>query len=269
MREPLVEERVRDREDRGPVGVVLSLPVRMVADAHGTDAAVAGQRRDDPLVERRFAGDRVDRLQRTLAGVRGDRREVAHVAFQRPGRAEPVQRVDDEVSVSQPAVPVVPVALRARRLGDRRRHRGDDRAGVFVGVELQRDRGADDVRLPFVGNRKAPYPVLPPRDGLVDRATCVRGRRAGEGLVGAEHQRARVVDEERPFVGDRGERRVGRQAQRQVRRDVADVVASGRRGRALPAPVARRAKPHDDARTARDAAHVPHERRGVWMRPCS
>jgi hypothetical protein len=127
-------------EHRGAVRVVLLLAVGEVAGAHRPDAAVAGKRGHDALVERGIAGDRVDRLQCAVGRVRRDRREVAHVAFHRRRRAEAVQRVDDEVAVAQPAIAVVPVALGVRRLRDRRRHRGDDRAGVLVGIELERDR---------------------------------------------------------------------------------------------------------------------------------
>ena len=44
VRQALVEEHVRRREDRRAVDVVLDLPPRVVADAHRTHAAVAGQR---------------------------------------------------------------------------------------------------------------------------------------------------------------------------------------------------------------------------------
>jgi hypothetical protein len=49
--EPLVEERMRDREHHRAVHVVLRLLVGEVADAYRPHPAVAGQRLDDALVE--------------------------------------------------------------------------------------------------------------------------------------------------------------------------------------------------------------------------
>src|SRR6266498_3403623 len=63
----------------------------------------------------------------------------AEVALHRLCGAEAVQRVHDEVGVAQPAVAVVPRAVRVRRFGDRRRQRGDDGAGILEHVQLQRD----------------------------------------------------------------------------------------------------------------------------------
>ena len=82
------------------------------------------------------------------------------------GVAGPDQRLEGERGVAQPAVAVVPVALAAEVLGQRRRGRGDDAAGLLVGEQPQRqqravhDVGVRDVR---AGARRS----RPPRPGRV------------------------------------------------------------------------------------------------------
>ena len=61
------------------------------------------------------------------------------------GEAQPEQRVHREGGVAHPGVAVVPVALAADLLGQRRGRRGDQRAGRGVGHQLQRDRRALDL----------------------------------------------------------------------------------------------------------------------------
>src|SRR6185503_11471354 len=132
----------------------------------------------------------------------------------RARRVEAIERVDDEVAVAQPAVAVVPVAARAGGLGNRRRDRGDDRAGVVAGVLLQRDRRADHLVLPFERDGEAAHPVAPGVGGLVDEAARELARRLGDRRVLAEDQRDVVLQQERLLLGDRRERRVGGEAQR-------------------------------------------------------
>ena len=114
-RQPLVDEHLRRAEDDAAIGIVLHLLGRLVADAHRPHAVEAGEVGGDALVERLIVNDAVDRLQRPL-GVDGDGGDVVDVVLHRLRRAEPVQRVDDEEGVAQPAEAVVPVALRAGRL---------------------------------------------------------------------------------------------------------------------------------------------------------
>ena len=76
-------------------------------------------------------------------GLVDDVAQIGEIAFEHVERAEPVQRLDGVISVADPAVAIVPVAARIGRLGDRGGQRGDDRAGLLVLAELQRDRGAD------------------------------------------------------------------------------------------------------------------------------
>ena len=64
----------------------------------------------DAFLDLGLASDAVQRLQ--FAAVRADHDvvDVAQVGLHRPCRAEPVQRLDHEIAVAQPAVSVVPVA---------------------------------------------------------------------------------------------------------------------------------------------------------------
>ena len=223
--QPLVEEDVRGREHGGAIDVVLHLPVGVVADPHGPHAAISGQRFHDLLAEREIAVDAIDGLQRFAA--RGDDADdVPEIALHGFGGAQPIQRVDDEVAVAKPAVAVVPVAGRSRGLGDRRRHRGDDRPGVVVRILLQRDRRADDRGLPFERYREPAYPVVPVLDRLLDEPAADLVHGARDGLVGPEEQRDAVAQEERPFLENGGQRCVGREPQRHARHDVADVAAA-------------------------------------------
>ena len=79
-----------------------------------------------------------------------------------PVEVEAVQRLQRERGVAHPRVAVVPVALAARRLRQRRRQRGDRRAGRHVGQALDRQRRALD--------RLAPAVVGDPRAGRASRA---------------------------------------------------------------------------------------------------
>ena len=159
--EALVEEDMGCRENGRTVDVVLHLPPGIVADAHRPHAAIPRQARHLRLGECRVAVDAVDGLQRSIAAAGHDVEDVTEVALHGVGGIEPVERIDDEIAVAQPAIAIVPVASRRRRLGYRCRHRGDDRAGVVEGVLLQRDGGADDGVLPFERNGQSPHPVAP------------------------------------------------------------------------------------------------------------
>ena len=79
-----------------------------------------------------------------------------------PVEAERCRAPQRERRVAHPAVAVVPVALAARRLRQRGRRRGDDRAGRRVGQPLQRQRRALQLRAPaVVGEAPGGEPVAP------------------------------------------------------------------------------------------------------------
>ena len=153
--EALVEEDVRRRPEspRRTCRAACCRKAR-IADAHGTHAAVSGQRRDLRLFEHRPAVDAVERLQRAAALRGDDVQQVRQIALHRSRRAELIERIDDEVAVAEPAVAVVPRAAAAGGLGNRRRHGRHDGAGVLAGVELERDGRADHGILPLEGNAR-------------------------------------------------------------------------------------------------------------------
>ena len=68
--------------------------------------------------------------------------QPAHERRRLLGEAEPQQRVERERGVADPRVAVVPVALAAELLGQRRGRRGHERAGRRVGEQLERQRRA-------------------------------------------------------------------------------------------------------------------------------
>ena len=207
-RQPLVDEHLRGAENDAAVGVVLQLLGRLVADAHRAHALEARQVGGDALLERLGRHDAVDRPQRAL-GVDGDVGDVVDVVFHGLRGAEAIERLDDEEGVAQPAVAVVPVALRAGRLGDRGRVRGDDGARLLEVAELQRDGGADDLGLALERDGERAHPVEP----VVARALeeLARGGIDGrlERLVGPQDQRDRLDQRERRLVRDVGEGGIG------------------------------------------------------------
>ena len=87
-------------------------------------------------------------------GSAGQRLEEEREVLERlPVEAEVVQRPQHERGVADPRVAVVPVALAARRLGQRRGARGHDRPGRRVAQALERERAALDVRAATGGRR--------------------------------------------------------------------------------------------------------------------
>ena len=106
-----------------------------------------------------------------------------------PVEVEPVERLQREGRVAHPRVAVVPVALPAGCLGQRRRQRRDGRAGRHVGQPLDRERRALDRLAPaVVGDPRPPEPGAPearrggdPRLGLVDVLRAPRAPRPRRG----------------------------------------------------------------------------------------
>ena len=145
----------QDRVQHRAVDVVLALVERAVADAHRARAGVAGQ-----VVARRLGQvatpvDAVHDLQRAVV-VGLEVADELHELVGLPVEVEPVQRLQRERRVAHPRVAVVPVALAARRLGQRRRRRRDGGAGRHVGEALDRQRRALDRLAPaVVGDRRA------------------------------------------------------------------------------------------------------------------
>ena len=170
-REPLAAARVQqDRVQRGAVDVVLALVERAVADPHRARAGVAGELVDRRLGQVAAPVDAVHDLQRAV-GVGLEVGDELHELVGLPVEVQPVQRLQREGRVADPGVAVVPVALAARRLGQRGGERGDRRAGRHVREALDRERRALD--------RLAPAVVGDPRARDPRRARSASSPRAG------------------------------------------------------------------------------------------
>ena len=194
--EPFAVARVeQDRVEHGAEDVVLALVEGAVPDP---DRARAGVARE--VVERRLGEvpppvDPVHDLQRPVLG-RLDVGDELHELVGLPVEVEPVQRLQREGRVAHPRVAVVPVALPAGGLGQRRRQRGHGRPGRHVRQPLDRERRAlDRLAEAVVRDPGAPEPVAPeagrcrdprlglrrrppePRALLPRRGRSTRGRR--------------------------------------------------------------------------------------------
>ena len=148
-RQAAVEEHRHGGENDAAIGVVLDLIDRGIADAHRAVAAIAFEVGRGAFLDAGRRHDAVDRAQLVIE-LRCDRERERNELFHGARGADAVERLDDEISVAQPAIAVIPGAARRRRLRDRRGVRGDDAAGLVEIGELQRDRGADDGLLPIV-----------------------------------------------------------------------------------------------------------------------
>ena len=182
-RQPLAAARVeQDRVEHRAEDVVLALVEGAVADPHRPRARVAGEVVARRLGQVAAAVDPVHDLQRAVLG-RLDVGDELHELVGLPVEVEPVQRLQREGRVAHPGVAVVPVALAARRLGQRGRERRDRRAGRHVRQALDRERRAlDRIAEAVVGDARPAEPGAPearrggdPRLGLVD---VVPARRA-------------------------------------------------------------------------------------------
>ena len=138
-----------DRVQHGAEHVVLALVVGAVADAHGRRALIAAEVIERRLGEVFLAADAVHDLQRAVLVAR-DFGDVLDEVVCLPIQAERMQRPQRERCVAHPAVAVVPVALAARRLGQRGRRRRDQGAGRHEGQPLQHERRALQMRPPGV-----------------------------------------------------------------------------------------------------------------------
>ena len=176
----------QDRVEHGAEDVVLALVEGAVADPHRARAGVAGE-----VVARRLgqvapAVDPVHDLQRAVLG-RLDVGDELHELVGLPVEVEPVQRLQREGRVAHPRVAVVPVALAARRLRQRRRQRGDGRAGRHVRQALDRERRAlDRVAEAVVGDARAAEPGAPEADA--SRRSARRPRRRLPGAASSSAQ---------------------------------------------------------------------------------
>ena len=180
-RQPLAAPRVQqDRVQRGAEDVVLALVEGAVADAHRARAGVAGEVVARGLGQVAAPVDPVHDLQpAVLVGLEvGDE---LHELVGLPVEVEEVQRLQGERRVAHPGVAVVPVALAARRLGQRRGQRGHRRARGHVGQALDRQRRALDRRHPLVvGKPGAGEPACARTASSASSRALASSRSAGE-----------------------------------------------------------------------------------------
>ena len=149
-----------DGLQHGAPHVVLALGVGLVADPHRPGPVVPGELVEDPLAEHPLAVHPVHHLD--LVVPLGDVSQEPEEVVGLPVEAERVQAPQGERGVAQPAVPVVPVALAVRHLGQRRGGRGDHGAARRERQALQRQRAALQVPAPRMVREAAPgQPVLP------------------------------------------------------------------------------------------------------------
>ena len=166
-----------ERRHHLAVDVELELAGGGVADAHGCRALVTREPVDLPLVEAALAGGPVHDLH--LRGIAGDGPQQPVP----PGHGLVVeaaahQRLEGQRGVAQPAEPVVPVAVAAEGLGQRRGRGRHDPAGRLVGQRLQGDERPD--------HRLAVLALVGALGGPVGSTTarcpgCRRWRRPGAG----------------------------------------------------------------------------------------
>jgi hypothetical protein len=132
-----------------------------VAHAHGTVAAEAG-----PIGQRLLVQDpngrRCDRAAPDPIRVRArDVEQEAHEILALVELPEQAKSAEHIRGIAQPAVAIVPGAPALGCLGNGRRHGRDDGARVLETVQLERERGANDLVLKDRRNIAVLDPALP------------------------------------------------------------------------------------------------------------
>ena len=153
-----------DRVEDLAVDIELELRRRGVADPHGGRPLVARQPVELALVQAALPREPVHDLD--VGGVAGDgAQEPLAPRLGLLARAGLQHREERQRGVAQPAEAVVPVALAADPLGQRRGRRGDDPAGRRVRHRLQHDQRLVDLLVVVAGarQRRRPSPASTPR----------------------------------------------------------------------------------------------------------
>ena len=190
-----------------------------------------------------LAADPVHDLQVAVA-LAGDVGDEVEEVVGLPVEAERVEAPQRERGVADPGVAVVPVALAARRLRQRRGRRGDHRAGRRVGEALERQRAALQVAAPrVVGEVAVREPLVPEvrrahqaAVGIVVglRRAVLGPRQRDERGVAVAHRRAGA-----DALALEADPQVGREAQSRRRRSAVAFA----RGSPRPCTPIRRAAP--------------------------
>ena len=185
--------------------------------------------------------------------------EVAQVVLHRRDLGQPIQRPDDEECVAQPAVAVVPRALRVRRFGNARRDGRHDGARFLVRAELQRDRRADDRVLPFGRQRERTHPAPPVVIGALLELARDIADVAIDGFVDAEQQVDGTVEQVPRLVDRIGDGHVGGEAHRLAGVEITDVMAAARDVGPPRTVFERRLKPDANRRSSVHRRNAPHQ----------
>ena len=165
--------------------------------------------------------------------------------------ADVVEGRQDVVGVAHPAEAVVPVAPRARRLGQRSSAGRDDGAGVLVLVNFQGQGRANHLRLVEATDAGALHPKLPVGHRFAQKPLGRAFQRGFQrGAVG-EYEVVGLVEHKVLLVDDVGERDVGGEADFLGQPAIGNVV-----GAAPPAQLQRPVLAHR-------RAHHPHPRRAA------
>ena len=134
------------------------------------------------------------------------------IMLQRAGGGEAVEGAHGEKRIAHPAIAVIPVAPRIRRLGQGGGDRGDHPARGLIAAQFQRDRGADDGLLPLERDRQTLRPALPIAGRLGAKGGADLLRAVRQGLIGAEDEGHLTFEVDHPPVEHMVNRRVGGQA---------------------------------------------------------
>ena len=182
------------------VDVELGLRRGVVADPDGTRPAVAVQL-ERALRRALAAVEAVEDLQ-ARAGELGCVQQPPEERLGLPRAAQMQERLEREGRVAHPAEAVVPVALAADLLGQRRRRRCRDRPGGSVEEELERQGAADHGVAPRAVVGALRGPAAPVRGRGLQTALDLLARREDQWLlVGAaqrDQRRLGLVQREAP-----------------------------------------------------------------------
>ena len=258
--EARVEEEATHRQHHLAVDVVLDVLESLVSDPHRPVPVEPGEVRELALRRFRVAVDPVGGLENALV-LLGEVAQVLEEVLHLLRVTEPLERVEREVRVAQPAEAVVPGTPRARVLGDARRRRGEERARVLVLMELERERGADDLALVVAGHACALHPPSPVVERSLEEALRGLLETRLERLAPGDDEVAVVLEQERPLVLDVRERDVGREPNGRREAGELDVVRRAPAADLLEAVFVRRSAAHPRARLTRQRTQDADEHR--------
>ena len=173
--------------------------------------------------------------------------------------AEPLERVQREVRIAEPAEAVVPRASRAGVLRDARRRRGEEGARVLVLVELERERRADHLVLVLARYARPLDPAAPVVERPLEEALCGLLEADLERLPPRQDEVSVLLEEKRALVLDVRQRDVRRQPNRRRKARVLDVVRRSPGCDLCEAVLVCGPAPHARLRLARERSHDPDE----------